>query len=42
MNHSKVEGPNRRGRPLGGWEDKVKEYVSEREARGNGLEWWNG
>ncbi len=25
-----VEGPNRRGRPLGSWEDRVKEYVSER------------
>ncbi len=36
---SSVEGPNRRGRPLGRWEDKVKEYVSERGMRGNGLEW---
>ncbi len=26
---SSVQGPNRRGRPLGRWEDKVKEYVSE-------------
>ncbi len=26
---SSVEGPNRRGRPLGRWEDKVREYVSE-------------
>ncbi len=34
-----VEGPNRTGRPLGIWEDKVKEYVSERGVRGNGLEW---
>ncbi len=34
-----VEGPNRRGRPLGRWEDRVKEYVSERGVRGNGLEW---
>ncbi len=25
---SSVEGPNRRGRPLGRWEDWVKEYVS--------------
>ncbi len=24
-----VEGPNRRGRPLGRWEDRVKEYVKE-------------
>ncbi len=36
---SSVEDPNRRGRPLGRWEDKVKEYVSERGVRGNGLEW---
>ncbi len=26
---SSVEGPNRRGRPLGSWEDRVKEYVGE-------------
>ncbi len=24
---SRVEGTNRRGRPLGRWEDRVKEYV---------------
>ncbi len=36
---SSVDGPNRRGKPLGKWEDKVKEYVSERGAKGNGLEW---
>ncbi len=24
---SSVEGPNRRGRPLGRWKDKVKEYT---------------
>ncbi len=36
---SSVEGPNRRGRPLQRWEDRVKEYVSERGVRGNGLEW---
>ncbi len=36
---SSVEGVNRRGSwPLGRWEDKVKEYVSERGVRGNGLE----
>ncbi len=34
-----VEGMNRRGRPLGRWEERVKEYVSERGVRGNGLEW---
>ncbi len=36
---SSVEGPNRRGRPLGRWEDRVKECVIERGVRGNGLEW---
>ncbi len=36
---SSVEGPNRRGRPFERWKDKVKEYVSKRRARGNGLEW---
>ncbi len=36
---SSVEGTNRRGRPPGRWEDRVKEYVSEREVRGNRLEW---
>ncbi len=36
---SRVEGPNRRGRPLGRWEDSVKKYVSERGVRGNGLVW---
>ncbi len=25
-----AEGMNRRGRPLGRWKDRVKEYVSER------------
>ncbi len=33
-----VEGPSRRGRPLGRWEDGVKEDMSERGVRGNGLE----
>ncbi len=36
---SSVEGINRRGRLLGRWKDKVKEYVSERGVRGNSLEW---
>ncbi len=36
---SSVEGPNRRRRPLGGWEEKVKEYMSESWARGSWLEW---
>ncbi len=36
---SSVEGMNRRVRLLGRWEDRVKEYVSERGVRGCGLEW---
>ncbi len=36
---SEIEGPSRRGRPLGGWKDRVKEYRSERGAtRGGGVE----
>ncbi len=36
---SEIKGPCRRGRPLGRWSDKVKEYKSERGAsRGEGLE----
>ncbi len=34
-----VEGANRRGRLLGRWKDRVREYVSERGVRGNMLEW---
>ncbi len=36
---SSVEDMNKRGRSLGRWEDRVKEFVSEREVRGKGLEW---
>ncbi len=46
---SSVEDPNRRGRPLGRWEDRVKAYgrwedrvkayVNYRGVRGNGLKW---
>ncbi len=36
---SGVEGPSRRGRSFGRWEDRVKEYMSERGVRENGLEW---
>ncbi len=36
---SSVEGPSRRGRPPGTWEDRVKEYVSERGVWGHRLEW---
>ncbi len=39
---SSVEGTNRRGRPLGRWEDRMREYVSERGVRGNVLEWTRG
>ncbi len=35
---SNVEGSSRRGRSLRRWEDRVKEYMSERGVRGNGLE----
>ncbi len=36
---SSIEGTSMRGRPIGRWEDRVKEYVSERGVTGNGLEW---
>ncbi len=36
---SSVERPNKRGRPLGRWETRVREYASERGVRGNVLEW---
>ncbi len=39
VHQSSVNDTNRRGRPLGSWEDRVKEYVSERGERENGLEW---
>ncbi len=29
---SEIVGPNSRGRPLGRWEDRVKEYMCERGA----------
>ncbi len=31
---SSVEGPSRRERPLERWEDRVKEYMSERGIEG--------
>ncbi len=34
-----AEGTNRKGRPLVRWEDRVREYVSERGVRDNALEW---
>ncbi len=36
---SNTDGPNKRGRPLTRWQDRVKEYVSERRVRGKGVEW---
>ena len=36
---SELEGSNQRGRPLGRWRDKVKEYMCDRgDNRGGGLE----
>ncbi len=35
---SSAEGTNRRGRLLGRWKDKVREYVSERKWVGVGKE----
>ncbi len=39
---SSVEGSSRRGRPLGEWEDRVKEYLSERGVWVNILKWQRG
>ncbi len=36
---SNLKGRNRRKRPLGRWKDRVKEYMSERGVKENGLEW---
>ncbi len=36
---SSVDGPNKKGRPLERWKDRVKEHMSDRGARGNGLKW---
>ncbi len=36
---SSVESTNRRGRPIGRWEDRVRKYVSEIGVRGNAMEW---
>ncbi len=36
---SSVEGTSRRKRPLGRWEDRVREYVSERGVSRIRLEW---
>ncbi len=39
----KLRGPSRRGRPLGRWKDRVKEYMCETEGpsrRGRPLERW--
>ncbi len=39
---SNVEGSSRRGRPLGRWVGRVKESLSARGVRGNGLEGQGG
>ncbi len=36
---SSVEGMNKRGKALVRWEGRMREYVSEKGVRGNGLEW---
>ena len=37
---SEIEGCNQRGKPLGRWRDKMKEYTCERgDSRRGGLEW---
>ncbi len=38
MYESEPEGPTskRRGRPLGGWKDRMKEYLGERGINGRG------
>ncbi len=36
---SSAEGTNKRRRTLERWEDRVKEYVSDRGVRGSRLEW---
>ncbi len=33
---SKFEDPNRTGRPLGRWKDRVEEYLGERTINGRG------
>ncbi len=34
---SELEGPNRRGRPLGRWKDRVEEHLGERGINGRGV-----
>ncbi len=34
MHESKLEGPNRRGRPLGRWKARVEEYLGKRSING--------
>ncbi len=37
VHESKLEGPNRRGSPLGRWKDGVEEYLGERGINGRVL-----
>ncbi len=34
---SQLEGPNKRGWPLGRWMDRVEEYLGERGVNGRGM-----
>ncbi len=34
---SEFKGPNRRGRPLGRWKDRVEEYLGQRGINGKGV-----
>ncbi len=34
VNESELESPNRRGRPLGRWKDRVQKYLGERGIMG--------
>ncbi len=35
--YSKLEGPNRKGRPLGRWKDRVEYFLGERSINGRGV-----
>ncbi len=37
VHESELEGPNRRGRPLGGWKDRVEEYLGEKGINRRGV-----
>ncbi len=37
VDECELKGRNRRGRPLGRWKDRVKEYLGDRGVRGWGV-----